>query len=51
MYGLLLRPLSDREPQPARNVFAARSLGIARKNVLADAVRLADEFRKNTSDS
>ena len=50
MYGLLLRP-SDREPQPTRSFFAARSLGMARKTVLADAVRLADEFRKNTPHS
>jgi hypothetical protein len=50
MYELLLRP-SDRELQPTRNFFAARSLGMTRKTVPADAVRLADEFRKNTPHS
>jgi hypothetical protein len=45
----LLRPASDREPRPTGKLLDARSSGTARKTLLADALCLPGEFRKNTS--
>ena len=50
MSQLLLRPASDREPQPNDKLFAARSSGTARKTLLATAMCLPKEFRANTTD-
>ena len=50
MSSLFPCPASDREPQPAGRLFAARSSGTARKTLLADAECSPEEFRRNRSD-